>query len=150
MDPLSALGLAGLVVQFVQLAASLVKGSQKIYRSPTEQSEELQDLKTIYTKLSELSDKLGKSHGVYVEEDEHETDQAGTLNQLADMCRRDCEQLLDIVDKLNNMGKGRSKAWKSFVKAMGEVWKSSDIAKLQERIAGSERAMIVHMCATSR
>jgi hypothetical protein len=150
MDPLSALGLAGNVVAFVQFSASLVKGTYKIYRSPTGQSEELQDLEGIYSKLADFSKTLGKPQGSYVEDPENETAQAGSLSQLAEMCRSDCEQLLGMVEKLKVKSGSRAKSWRSFTKAMGEVWRSNDIVKLQKRIASCEQAMVVQLCLTSR
>jgi len=147
MDPLSALGLAGNVVAFVQFSAALIKGTYKIYKSPTGQSEELQDLESIYSKLADFSSRLGKST---VGDPENETAQAGALHQLADMCRSDCEQLLQIVGELKVNGNSRSKPWQSFTKAMAEVWRSNDIANLQKRVASCEQAMVVQMCATSR
>jgi len=150
MDPLSALGLAGNVVAFVQFSASLIKGTYKIYRSPTGQSEDLQDLESIYSKLAEFSAKLGKPSGPSDEDAEDDTAQAGSLEQLADMCQRDCAQLLDIVGRLKVQGSSRSKPWRSFTKALAEVYRSKDIARLQKRVASCERAMVIELCATSR
>ena len=157
MDPLSALGLAGNVVAFVQFSASLVKGTYSIYNSPTGQSGELQDLESIYSKLAELSSKLGKPRpggvcDINGNDGETESDiaQAGSLEQLAEMCREDCEKLLSIVSKLKVKGSRRSRPWKCFAKAMGEIWRSNDIIKLQKRIDSCEHAMVVQLCATSR
>jgi len=147
----SALGLAGNVVAVVQFSAALLKGTYKIYKSPTEQSKELQDLQSIYAKLAEFSSKLGETdNDAIVDDPQNKVAQTGSLGQLAEICRKDCEELLEIVRKLNVISTGRSKPWRCFTKAMAEVWRSSEIIKLQKRVAHCEQAMVVEMLRTSR
>ena len=151
MDPVTALGLAGNVVAFVQFSAALLKGTYKIYKSPTEQSEDLQDLKSIYAKLAEFSSKLGETdNNAIVDDPQNKVAQTSSLVQLAEICRKDCDELLEIIRKLSAKSTGRSKPWRCFTKAMAEVWRSTEITNLQKRVAHCEQAMVVVMLRTSR
>ncbi len=150
MDPLTALGVAGNVVAFVQFASSLITGTHNIYRSPSGQSKDAQTLEEIYATLFALSTKLGPSGDGSIGK---ETAGGPTgLQQLAGVCRQDCERLLGLVVGLKSRGGGgdHSKVWKSFKKALSDVCHAKEIDQLQKRIASCERAMVVHFCAASK
>ena len=69
IEPLTALSLAGNVIQFVQFAVSLVTGAQKILVSSTGLSDDSQRLEDVYTKLSELGSGLKMSNTVSIAAD---------------------------------------------------------------------------------
>lgn len=104
MDPLSALGVAGTVVQFVQFACALFDGTRKIYNSASGASNENERLEFIYTRLSDLSSRLGicvnqRLKSVRFVASELPKD-APSLADLAAKCREDCSQLLEGLDRM--------------------------------------------------
>lgn len=141
MDPLSALSLAGTVVQFVQAAGSLITSTQQIHRSASGASEEIEWLDSAYGSLSNFSDKLTQGC------------QAATDNEvksLAETCRSDCQQLMAIVESVK-LRRGQKKHWwTSAQRAMREAWKHDEIARIEQRIASVQRTIVFRICALSR
>ncbi len=58
MDPLSALGIAASVVQFVQFAMAIFNGSRKIHASASGAPEDSESLENIHETLSAFSSSL--------------------------------------------------------------------------------------------
>ena len=58
MDPLSAVGVAGTIVQFVTFASTLISKSTEIYNSASGSSTEVLDLHHVSQHLQQLSNKL--------------------------------------------------------------------------------------------
>jgi hypothetical protein len=61
MDPVSALGVAASVVQFIDFAEALFSGTYQIYKSATGQTKFNFDLMTITTSLNTLNNDLRSS-----------------------------------------------------------------------------------------
>ena len=57
MDPFTAIGLASAIVQFVDYASKLVKGTIEIYGSATGDTAETGSLKLVTQKLRDLTQK---------------------------------------------------------------------------------------------
>ncbi len=113
MDPLSALGLAGNIITFVQFAGALFSGAQQIRLSADGASEEIATIEDIYAKPASFSS------GLKVEP-RHSAASSGSSNvddtqpsfdlerfspwtrarKLAASCESDCNRLLAIVRKL--------------------------------------------------
>ena len=149
MDPLSALSLAGNVVQFVQFAFRLLNSTQKIYSSASGRSSNGQHLEEVYSRLSDFSITLKG----WVEHREavggHRAPVKG-LKETVTSCKDDCDKLLDIIEKLRVKSGTKRRWWHSFSKAMHEVWHSDDIESLRARIADSRQLMVLKLCAISR
>ena len=154
MDPMSALGLAASVVQFVQFAASLLNGTRKIYNSSSGASEDCERLEFIHGSLSSLCSGLEASvarraKGVRFIAPDLPKD-APSLTDLAARCKEDCKQLLEVVQRMRTKTRSGPKIWSSFRIAMIEVSKANEIERLQERIENYQRLMVLHLCAVSR
>ncbi|GAP86792.1 putative vegetative incompatibility protein HET-E-1 [Rosellinia necatrix] len=152
MDPLTALSLAGTVVQFVQFAASLVNGATKIY--VTGHSVETETLDGIYRRLSDFSSDLGAQCGGHPQPflgdlQRLANRRAAALGTLATKCKQDCDQLLEIVNRLRRSSVAGPRWWASFVVAWKEVAKAKEVKELQERIEGYQGQMVLHLCAIS-
>lgn len=153
MDPMSVLGLASNMIQFIQFASNLIQGTQEIYLSVTGASSQNEHLDRIYYKLSELASSLPEqSHAKF---DPHDfegglSNQAANLEHVATSCKYYCNSLLDVVSKLRLKPGDRRRPWKSFSKAVLEVWKREEIQQLQTQIGDAQRLMATYICAISR
>lgn len=121
MDPLSALGIAGNVIQFVDFATKLFKEGREVYRSGTAASQEARSLSNIAKELSTLSNSFTtddlKSLG---------------LREVASQCSLVARDLLAAVDKLTVTKEKR--LWVSFVVALRSVLNERDIQKLWQKV----------------
>lgn len=147
MDPASALGLASAVIQFVQFASVLFKGVHTIHQAARNPSAGSKDLDTICSKLSNLSSSLTAKpkHGV---SGTLLTDNQRQLQILAADCKKDCDELLDKVQRLRGY-KASGKVWKMFRAALAEGLNLQEdtLGKIQDRIIRHEQTMILHIGA---
>lgn len=152
MDPLSALGIAAGVIQFVQFSSAILNSAAKIYQSSQGVSHQSQHLTEIYSKLSHLSSSLKTK--VFLDESTPNTSDfvqgcSSAIIQLGIGCSADCDKLLDIVSKLQ-LGRNSGGWWKSFRIALKEHLKSEEISCLQKRIENYETTIMMHLCTLSR
>ena len=144
MDAISALGVAGTVVQFVQFATALVNNVREIHRSASGASLATQELEAIHSTLSQFSKDLRDSPpggpSRYGKE----------LEVLVERCKDDCDQLLKLADQLKVESGEKKRWWKSFQKAMLELWTQKDVEDLRQRISDSQASMVLVLCACSR
>lgn len=156
MDPISALGLASNIVQFVQFANSLIQGTQAIYSSATGSSSSTKHLDHVFTTLSRLSKDLSAPIDQPDNTPESERCEYGPskhtlgLQELAKTCHTYCEGLIEIVSKLKLKQGSTWRRGRSFYKAMLEAWKREDIEQLRAQIRDVEQLMVTHLCAISR
>jgi NACHT domain len=124
MEILTAIGLAGNIIQFVDFGGKLVSKTAEIYKSGTGALIENVDIETATNDLILLSTKLHDS-----------AHSAGdtALKKLCQSCGDVAQQLLLALDKVKANGKHQK--WKSFRKALQSVWNKEDIAALEQRLA---------------
>lgn len=151
MDPLTALGLAAAVVQFVGFASHLVSKTKDIQESVTGQSEQAATLETVYTQLQDLSSRLELSsrRDPKLELVEGSTDlvkHVFAINDLSRICEGDCQRLLDIVRKLKVVGDS-SRRWQSFRVALKTFWKGNEITDLEQRLHNTQTTLTLHVCS---
>lgn len=141
MDPLSALSLAGTVVQFVQAAGSLITSTQQIHRSVSGASEEIEWLDAAYGSLSKFNDKLlqGCKTGIDIE-----------IKSLAETCRSDCQLLMTIVENVKLQHGRKRHWWTSWRKAVRQAWKHDEIVRIEQRIASVQGTIVFRICTLSR
>ena len=138
MEPLSAVSLAGNILQFVQFATGLFNSAQKLRLSETGSSAESDSIEVIFGRLSELSSGLTtEGHGFDNAETPEDTDlqcpradksaYGPQLRSLAETCQKDCTRLLEIVKKLNIKTASGPGWWKGFQVAWREAIKSAQV-----------------------
>ena len=154
MEPLTALSLAGTIVQFVQFATSLFNGARTIHASASGASENSQSIEIIYRELSNFSSNLqiqeqqdgGDAAHSAAKPSRHDAE----LRSMAAGCQADCAKLLEISSKLNVKTKSGPGWFKSFHVAFTEISKSGEIRELKQRIGDYQRMIVVLFCATSK
>lgn len=154
MDPLTALGLAAAVVQFVGFASHLVSKIKEIQESATGQSKQAATLETIYTQLQHLNSRLELSskRDPRLEVVQGSTDLVAhvfAINDLSRICEGDCQRLLDIVRKLQ-VGNDSRRRWQSFRVALKTIWKGSEITDLEQRLHSTQTTLTLHVCSLTR
>jgi|SRR3569833_267379 len=155
MDPLTALSLAGTVMQFAQFAGELLSSTRRIYNSASGLSSNAQNLNDVYDKLSKLGAALQSGTGP----SPPALAQPGLLNQhhvalqsLSVSCSESCDRMVKILGELKakKTVKSPSRWWSSFRKALCEVAKQDEISSLKARIDNYQLAIIAHLCAISK
>ena len=151
MDPVSALGFAASIVQFITFTFDLLHSTHKIHSSISGTSEHCQNLENVSTRFLEFSTQLkdSKSVGTRSHNAQDESKHASSLKEIAQACARDCERLLEIVEKLRTRTGPERKWWQSFTKAILEVWTSKDVERLKSRLDEHRTSMILKLCAIS-
>ncbi|KAI2469066.1 hypothetical protein F4781DRAFT_239284 [Annulohypoxylon bovei var. microspora] len=121
MDPLTALGLVGNVITFVDFSWKLIAGAREIYESTTDTSENSHSLEILATNVAQLSDAIIT-----------DTTTPRNLQELSTECRILANDLLGVINRLKV--KGKHKRWNSFIVALREVWNQGKINSLVERL----------------
>ena len=154
MDPLAALGLAANLAQFVSFASELLSRSREIYASAKGCTTNVLTLETIYSQLRELSSGLELSSRrdpklVAVEGTSEFVKHVFAINNLSQLCKNECDRLLEALRKLQGGGGSRNK-WQSFMLALKTVWKSSEIADLEQRLHHVQATLTLEICALTK
>lgn len=135
MDPLSAVGLAGNIVQFVQFSCSLVSTTTDIYRSESGQLQSNVELDIIAKDISQLC--VSIRQGVTGQKNVQ-------LSQLAAACQPVADDLVALISKIKRKD-GRGGRWESFRQALRSVLESEDIKKLSDRLEALRSQMNTRM-----
>jgi hypothetical protein len=121
LDPLTALGLAGNVFQFVDFACKLFQGTRSIYKSASGVGKENDVLETITADLSRLVNNI-------VISSEHSEE----LRSLTAQAKCICTELLEALEGVRVHG--QKTKWKCFVAALKEAWSSSRLDEISGRL----------------
>jgi hypothetical protein len=129
MDPLTALGLASNIVQFVDYTRKLISGARELYVSSSGAKRENLELESIVRNIQELAERV--RHG-NTEQKEMVANQDKQLLDLSDQCVAVSTELLSVLDSLKVKGPDRS--WESFHQAFKSQRKKGEIEGLQRRL----------------
>lgn len=151
LDPLTALGLAANVTQFVSFASKLISTSQEIYALRKGCSNQILTLERTYEEVKSLSQKLGSEvnaaqlpPGLVPS-----VDSVSGIQDLALLCRHDCIRLLEVVRRLKGKA-GPSSRWQSFRIALNTIWSSKEILELEERLNCTQTTLTLQLCTLAR
>lgn len=133
MDPFSAIGFAGNVLNFLDFSWSLLTDTYKIYKCA---SDAAPDAKT----LTSVANDIIRLGSVIVLSPEYGQD----LRKLAEECKGVADALLGVLDKLRVTAK-RKTVYDSFLLALRKVWKRKDIDDFVERLQILQAQLTVRM-----
>lgn len=150
MDPITAVAFAGNILQFIQFVGGLLDDTRKLYASATGASCTNEHLQDICGKLITFNEQLQQSPAPSSAPTGKVSKHAKPLTECAAACKRECEDLLRIMNKLKAVGSVGPRYWGSFRAALTEVWNSNDIEDLRSRIADRQRQMTLLLCAASK
>jgi hypothetical protein len=131
MDPLTALGLASNLVQFVDFTSKLFTATHRLYVSQSGAKPEYLELESLAQNIKELAEGAKPRN---LPNTRNMTTQDKTLLELGNQCIEVSNQLLSVLESLKvKSGNGR-RSWDSFYQALRSEWKKDDIELLQRRL----------------
>jgi hypothetical protein len=126
LDPLTAVGLVGNMVQFIDFGCKIVSNTTKMYRSADSLLKENADLEIVTNDLISINTILTTSGAV--------TTADPALDKLCTGCLEVSTELLAALAKVS-AGKDPTK-WRSVRKALRSVWSKDRISGLEARLGG--------------
>lgn len=120
LDPVSAIGLAGNIITFIDFTSKILTESSRIYHSGTATAENLE--------LEYIAESL-RGFGVQLNPTPN-----GGFSATLEACKRVADELLQTIHALEPRN-GRHKKWTSFCKALASVWHKDKILALQKRLS---------------
>ena len=138
VDPMSALGLAGNVVQFVDFASKLIAKGNKYYNAADGALVEHTELKTAARCLKDLRRVLGTSR--------NGPSTLSAEEQALDKVIHDCNDIAsEIVDVLNQLRVSEThQKWKSFRQVFKTVWNKEKVEEMLRRLDMAQMHFIIH------
>ncbi|EHK42170.1 hypothetical protein TRIATDRAFT_146839, partial [Trichoderma atroviride IMI 206040] len=124
-DPLSALGLASNIVQFISFGSTLLSKGLEIHKSADGALVKYSELEAITMNLEELSRGLGRRY-------EPTTQTSQQLQNLCQGCRTVITELLEALQNLK--ADSKHSRWNSFRQALASVWSQDKIQGLLGRL----------------
>ena len=134
MDPLSALGLAGNIVQFLDFTWNLITETKRIVTSADGVSYENRLLETIMDDMQELTKSIAPS-----------PNSSPQLKKLAAECAAISSDILSALASLK--AKGQHTHWDSFLLALKQSWRKGKVEKLASRLGRAHSQLSSHMQA---
>ena len=148
MDPLSSVGLAAAIVQFVTFTSSFISTAREIHASPTGNTAEVLNLRLVSQNLQQRGEDLTAAHETIVQLGSSNT-QASVLGEILESARQDHEKLSGLVDELKRKT-NRSHRWSSFCATLKAVIEGSEIRQLDNRLQRTQSAITLHICTIIR
>jgi hypothetical protein len=133
MDPFTAIGLAGNIVQFVDFTGKLISGTLTWYHGNNSEHVEMETLTEDIRCLAEKT----RSPDTSAEGMDK------TLRTFSDQCIEVSDGLLRMLRSLKVDGK--NKAWESFYKTLKQEWKRKDIRVPRERLDRIRNHLTTHL-----
>lgn len=134
MDPLSALSIAGNVIQFLDFSTKLFKEAREIYHSSSGTSSGVRTLGTISEQLATLR----KS---FTAEDLKSLD----LKEMAVQCNGVADEMRALVDRVTLKKPGGDGYWASFALALRTVLSKGQIQNLERRLDKLQKQLGLQM-----
>lgn len=154
MDPVSALGIAAAVVQFVEFAYGLVSSSNEIFHSTKGARLENLELEEVYGTLHRLGAELEirfRPEGITstLPSALPSSKQVSDLRQLSEACKSDCDELLGILRNLK-VEEGTHRLCRSVKAALQNATSRRKIAEIEARLERTQRAMSLLIATITR
>lgn len=146
MDPLSAVSLAGNIIQFVEFGSNLVRGSIDIYKSADGATSINSELELITEDLTGLCSKLIRPRN---NKEERTLPKAEfDLLELSRSCVALGRQFLEMLESLKV--NGRNRKWDSVRQALKTQWKAKDIEQYRQRLDSFRSEIACHLISILR
>lgn len=146
MDPVSAIGLAANILQFIEYSCRIISDAKEIYQSTHGATAENIELQGVAENLSSLSASMiqpAKSTPEPISQAEQK------IYELASSSKALADELLATIQGLQISG-SRHRKWRSFRQALNTVWKKDKIGDLQKRLEMIRRHLSIHILSHTR
>jgi len=145
LDPLTSVGLAANIIQFITFANSLFSEGHEIYKSATGVTAENEELELVFRDLSQLSESLQKA-SPSSSASSSSSSCSSEINELARTCQKVAEELLSVVESLRVKDGGKKRRrWHSFVQALRTVWEKERIIGLRNRLDMIQKQLVLKL-----
>jgi len=135
-DPLTALGVVGNLVQFVDFLMRLLGDAREIHKSAQGSLQENSDVETVATIIRNHQTKLRYQDHHNLRADDKTED---SLEWLCSSCEEIADELLDVLSKLKVQGK-RS-PWKSIRQAIKNIKGKAAVTEICNRLKRFQEAL---------
>jgi hypothetical protein len=134
MDPLSALSLAGNIIQFIDFGGKLLSSARELYKSSVGVLNVNEEITLITTDLEGLLEKLRGS--LCASQGNHRNqDGINSLNKICDEAAAVAQELLTRLGTLRITPGCKHRKWESLRVAIRSLWNEKEIASLSKRLA---------------
>ena len=140
MDPLSALSLAGNIVQFVDFGADLLSSARELYKSPVGSLLIHDEVALVTSDLEMLVNRLRSSMPPRLDSEANEA-QWKALRELCDKAAAVADELLKRLGTLKQSANGKHRRWESLHLAVRSLWNEKEIKSLLERLSALKEAL---------
>jgi hypothetical protein len=143
MDPLSALGCASAIVQFVDFGTKLLGTTYEVFQSVDGATNAHLHLSGLCRQLQYLGEKI-QSRGSRARRKGHTEDQAHLL-ELASKCRLLAKEILDTLNDLQVDKSKRFQSWHALRAAIASALSAKRLAELQARLDDLRNQLSLHI-----
>lgn len=146
LDPISALGVAAAVVQFVDFGFELTSKSRELAKSSTGSLIDHRDLIDAANRLEILDDRLQKSSAIVQQQKLSREEEA--LLEVSGKCRKTAGELRKTLESI--AAKPGEGTFKSFRQAFKAVWHKDSIENMRSRINDLQQQLCIHLLVVMR
>jgi hypothetical protein len=145
MDPLTALSVAGTIVQFVDFGSKVFKDGWDLCRSDTGTLPRNDDLENTTRHMRGFVAKIRQSvpEKLVGPDTEEESFEQYTFERICGESVKIAEQIIERLEKLKVRGE-KSKTVKSLQKALTAAWTKEELTKLAARLCGFKDILQSH------
>jgi hypothetical protein len=144
MDPLTALSVAGTIVQFVDFSIKLLSTTRKLYRSDVGNLPDHEELEYVTTDLSRLAARLQQPPE---QEEEWFQPSSPELQEISGKCD---EVARELLKRLEAFKIEKNNAFRSFRVALQASWSKRDLNELVARLSTYRQSIQTHILADLR
>jgi hypothetical protein len=148
LDPLTALSLAGNIVQFVDFGTKLLAKGHELYKSTDGVSVGHTELGIIAKDLQEINGHL-KKPAPQVIQSRTATESEVALRKLSEQCSGVAGELIDALEKLKVQGTS-NRRWKSFRQALKGLMKREELDAITTRLQRFRDELNLHILVSMR
>lgn len=136
LEPISTIGLAGNIIQFLDFTVKIISESHEAYYSAVGTKAEFVELEAIAKHIRGFTPSFHAENSV--------AHPADTFNDVQKSCLAVASELLGTINQLK-VQPGPHRRWRSFQHAMRSVWKKDKIHGLQMRLGELRNQMNMQM-----
>jgi hypothetical protein len=136
MDPITAVGFAASILQFIDFSWGVITGTYEVYKSATGTTLENAHINTVVNDLERVTDGL-------ISDFEVKTKNEKELCKLADKCHDLSQDLSKILKKLQVLEKNSK--WRSLRVKIASMRKEKEIASIEDRLDRYRSQILVRL-----
>jgi hypothetical protein len=148
MDPLTALSVAGTIVQFADFGCKVLSEGRELYASTQGTLVANDELELATADLRALVVKIELSSHSELTISSLEKDEEQTHQQFQKICNEAiklADEIIKRLDKLKVKGSG-ARVWKRVRKAIESAWSKNEITSMTQRLKSFKEAMETLFC----